>query len=214
MSIDYCTVIVPNNIPCRDFAVAYNAAMCRGDTAAALAANKTYVTCLAGNSSNSSNTLASFSQQFPDIPFDGTTFSQAVNNYVTANGNLSTVIVFQTNLRNQIEALKLYQSTLIASTPEYIDQSASPTFLSNVNTVNIQGAALQNQLSIIGKNLQNSQLKLNGNMSAVLFYIYTTATIILGILCIILIVYLVYMYVTPSGSIVSNVSNSIKQNPV
>ena len=48
-------------------------------------------------------------------------------------------------------------------------------------------------------------------MSAVIFYVYTTATIILGILCIVLIVYLSYIYMEPSSAKSSNVSaNSMK----
>jgi hypothetical protein len=211
-TIDYCTITVPDNIQCRDEAIAFNTAMCKRDNAAATTAQIKYITCLSGGSGT--NTLASFSQQYPDIAYDQTMLNSASNNYVNGNGELSSVIAFKTNLSNQIAELQSYQRNLIRSTPEYIDQTASPTFLSNINTVNIQASELQNKLSIVNANVQNLQSKAGGNMSAVTFYIYTTITVVIGILCILLIVYLVYMYMDLSSDVYSSSMRGGKRNPV
>ena len=155
--------------------------------------------------------LAAFSQQFPDIPFNQTMLNLASNNFVNGNGPISAVTAFQTNLNNQIKELQNYQSNLISSTPEYRDQTLTPKFLSSISTATIQASTLQKQIDIVNTNILNSEAKMGGNMSAVIFYVYTTATIILGILCIVLIVYLSYIYMEPSSTKSSNVSaNSMK----
>jgi len=159
-------------------------------------------------------TVASFSQQFPDTPFDSRQLDQVFNNYVNGNGDLAAVTAFQTKLSNQITALQSYQANLVASIPEYTDQSSAPTFLSSISTAATHASTLQTQLDIMNANIEHSQLKLNGNMSAVFFYVYTTATIILGILSIVLITYLVYMYVSPSESGLNTSMKGGKRNPV
>jgi len=228
-SIDFCTMVIPDNIQCRDEAVAFNTAMCKGDNAAATTAQIKYTTCLSsggssgssggsssGGSSGSSNvnTLASFSQQFPDIAYDQTKLNLASNNYINGNGELSAVIAFKNKLSNQIAELQSYQSTLIGSTPEYINQSAYANFRSNINTTELQANELQNRLDVVNANVQNLQSKATGNMSAITFYVYTTITVVMGILCILLIVYLVYMYLDPSSGISSSSMKGGKRPPV
>jgi hypothetical protein len=151
-------------------------------------------------------TLASFSQTFPDIPYDENNLIKTSTDYINGTVKLSAVIAFQQKLNQQINDLKTYQSNLISSTPEYIDQTSTPVFLSSISTATTQASTLQTQLDIVTTNLQNSEAKMNGNMTAVIFYVYTTATIILGILCILLIAYLVYMYMDPSFEWASNSS--------
>lgn len=158
--------------------------------------------------------LAAFSKQFPDIPFDYNQLGIVSTNYINGSGNISDVIVFQTKLNEQIKALQIYQNNLIANTPEYTDQSASPIFLSSISTVASQSSTLQNQLSIVNENIQHMQLKAGGNMSAITFYVYTTITIVIGILCILLITYLVYMYMDPSSSMYNSSMRGGKRNPV
>jgi len=158
--------------------------------------------------------LSTFSQQFPDIPFDYTQLGLVSTNYINGNGDISNIIQFQTNLSTQIAALQTYQSNLISTTPEYTDQSASPIFLSNVSTVSAQTSTLQNKLSILNTNVQNMQLKAGGNISAITFYIYTTVTIVIGILCILLSVYLVYIYMDPSSDVYTSSMRGGKRTPV
>lgn len=158
--------------------------------------------------------LAAFSQMFPDILYDQTKLNVASNNYVNRNGELSAVIAFQTKLDDQINALQTYQNNLIANTPEYTDQSASPIFLSSISTVTSQTSTLQNHLSIVNENVQNMQSKAGGNMSAITFYVYTTITIVIGILCILLITYLVYMYMDPSSSVYNSSMRGGKRTPL
>lgn len=224
-SIDFCTIVVPDNIQCRDEAVAFNTAMCKGDNIAAATAQNKFTTCLGGSGGSSggsggssgsggANTLASFSQQYPDIAFDQNKLNFASNNYINGNGELSAVIAFKTNLSSQITELQRYQSTLIGSTPEYINQSAYATFRSDMNTTELQANELQNKLDIVNANVQNLQSKATGNMSAITFYVYTTITIIMGILCILLIVYLVYMYLEPASSVTSSLMKGGKRHPV
>jgi hypothetical protein len=158
--------------------------------------------------------LTSFSQQFPDSPFDTTQVERAFNNFINGTGPISAVVAFHTNISTQIAALQNYQSNLIGSTPEYKDQSVSPLFLSTISTVTSQTSTLQTQLSIVNTNVQNMQLKAGGNMTAFTFYVYTTVTIVIGILCIVLITYLVYMYMEPSSTIQTSSMKGGKRTPV
>ena len=220
-SIDYCTMTVPDNQQCRDLAVEFNTSMCKGDTVSGISAYLNYITCLSESGvitgiggPDGTNTLASFSKLFPDNAYDQTKLNLASNNYVNGTGELSAVVAFKTNLSKQIVSLQSYQSNLIASTPEYINKSESLNFLSSIHTVNIEATDLQNKLGIIDANVQNLQSKATGNMSAITFYIYTTITVVMGILCILLIVYLVYMYLDPSSGVFSSPMRGGKRHPV
>lgn len=144
--------------------------------------------------------LAAFSSNFPDIPPQQ---SQFIANYINySTGTIRDPSILQNNinsLNELIASLKNVQLTIIRSIPEYTNPTAAPKFLSNISTVHAEASTLQTQLDVTNANIQNQNFKLTGNISDLMFYTYSTATIILGIICISLITFLIYRYMyTPA----------------
>jgi len=140
--------------------------------------------------------LAAFSSNFPDIPPQQSQFLTDYINYST--GTIQDPSALQNNinsLNDLIASLKNVQSNVIRSIPEYTNPNAAPTFLSNISTIHVEASTLQTQLDITNANIQNQTLKLTGDLSDLMFYTYSTATIILGIICISIITFLIYRYV-------------------
>ena len=153
--------------------------------------------------------LANFSSTFPDIPPQQNEFKIYSDAYISGNGDISQVQGSINSLSNLIVSLKSYQSNLIAKTPEYTDQSAAPMFLSNISTVSVQASTLQNTFNIAQENIANSQNRYSGNISAIIFYTYSSATILLGILSIFLTTHLVFTYMGSSVSVgISSTNNA------
>jgi hypothetical protein len=139
--------------------------------------------------------LAVFSSNFPDIPPQQSQFTTDYINYST--GTIQDPSILQNNinsLNDLIASLKNVQLTVIRSIPEYTNPTTAPKFLSNISTVHAQASTLQTQLDVTHANIENQTFKLTGNISDIMFYTYSTATIILGIICISLIVFLIYRY--------------------
>ena len=141
-----------------------------------------------------------FTTTFPDTPPEEAQFATAHTNYTATNpsGNYDTLAYFNTSLESRISNLSTFQTSIISSIPEYNDTTTARTLLSSMSTVAVKADNLQGQSDVIDMNLANSQLKQTGGFSTIEFIIYTSSTIVLGILSICLIVYLVYLYQTPS----------------
>ena len=143
----------------------------------------------------------SFSSMFPDTPGQVIQFQSAYTNYKngTSNVDSNALISLLNGLSNTVVELNNYQSNIISTTPEYTNTSASQMFLSNLSTTAVQSSTLQIKLDIINQNIENAQSKLSGDISNVIFYTYTSLTILLGLLSIGLITYFVYMYMNLSS---------------
>jgi hypothetical protein len=142
----------------------------------------------------------SFSTTFPDTPPQVIQFETAYTNYINGTNNTdSNALVYLINgLSNQVTLLQQFQSNLITTTPEYTNKAASQMFLSNLSSTSVQTSTLQVKLDIVNENIKNTQSKLNGGISDIMFYTYTSASILLGLLSIGLITYFVYMYMNLS----------------
>ena len=151
----------------------------------------------------------SFSSMFPDTPPQVIQFQTAYTNYTNGTNNTdSNALVYWINgLSNQVTLLKQFQSNLITTTPEYTNKTASQMFLSNISTTSVQTSTLQMKLDIVNQNIENVKSKVNGNISNIIFYTYTSATILLGVLSIGLITYFVYMYMNLSTSMTGGSRN-------
>jgi len=103
-----------------------------------------------------------------------------------------------TNFSNSLQSLNAFQSNFATGTPEYIGLDYSSKFLSNFAMQNLENVKLQVRLEVLDTNITNSLSKNPSN--SVAFYAVTGATILLGIICIFLITYLVYLYMNSSGS--------------
>jgi hypothetical protein len=136
------------------------------------------------------------SKGFPDIPPQVNQFITHIDQYVMGTLTDSNVVVNDLiSLSTLINSLHVYQSKIISGTPEFTDPTTATTFLKSISTTSGQSSTLVTQLDILSTNIQNAQAKLGGNFSPILFYTYSTATIILGLLCIMLVAYIVYTYV-------------------
>jgi len=151
----------------------------------------------------------SFSSMFPDTPTQVIQFQSAYTNYKngTSNVDSNALISLLNGMSNTVNQLQKFQSNLIVNTPEYTNTSVSKMFLSNLSTTAVQSSTLQVKLDIVNQNIENEQLKLNGNISNVIFYTYTSLTILLGLLSIGLITYFVYMYMNLSSSMTGGSRN-------
>jgi hypothetical protein len=146
---------------------------------------------------------------FPDTPTQVIQFQSAYTNYKngTSNVDSNALISLLNGMSNTVNQLQKFQSNLIVNTPEYTNTSVSKMFLSNLSTTAVQSSTLQVKLDIVNQNIENEQLKLNGNISNVIFYTYTSLTILLGLLSIGLITYFVYMYMNLSSSMTGGSRN-------
>jgi hypothetical protein len=144
--------------------------------------------------------LGAFSSNFPDIPPQQSQFIRNYINYSTGTIRDPSVLQNDINSLNElIASLKNVQMNVIRSIPEYTNPNAAPKFLSNISTVHAEASTLQTQLDITNANIQNQTFKLTGDISDLMFYTYSTATVILGIICISLITFLIYRYLyTPA----------------
>jgi len=144
--------------------------------------------------------LNSFSSTFPDTPNQVSQFPSVYTNYINGTGNVDSnaLIALISGLSNTVVQLQNYQSNLITNTPEYNNTSASQMFLSNISTTSVQTSTLQLKLDIVNQNIKDSQVKMSGDLTNIIFYTYTSATIVLGLLSIGLITYFVYIYMSPS----------------
>jgi hypothetical protein len=177
--------------------------MCAGDNANASAQVIKYQACLAGsNDTTGTNNTNSFSSMFPDTPPQVIQFQSAYTNYINGTNNTdSNALVYWINgLSNQVGLLKQFQSNIISTTPEYTNKSASQMFLSNLSTTSMQTSTLQLKFDIVNQNVEHVQSKINGNLTNIIFYTYTSITILLGVLSIGLITYFVYMYMNIPAS--------------
>lgn len=116
------------------------------------------------------------------------------------SSNISTLVADIGNIERQTMALGQINTTIIGQTGEYQNKTATSIFLSNIQSVSTQTESLQTQLDVVNANLQNTGVKISGDITGILFYTYTTATIILGILSIGLITYCVFLFMNESGT--------------
>jgi hypothetical protein len=148
-----------------------------------------------------------FLSNFPiDITSLEMQFQQDLANYEFGSVDSNVPIADIANLNNTIQALAQYQYNLIQSVPEYGNQyqpyinNESYSFTSNFNNANAQTSSLQLKLEVLNTNFSNALQKSEGNIPTIVYYTITSATILLGIICIFLITYLVYVYMSSSGS--------------
>lgn len=151
----------------------------------------------------STYSLANITLYFPDTPpqvSQYTTELQTAQSKLGSNQDISSNLTTLASYINQIDirtkSLGEINAIFISKTPEYQNKTASSDFLSNIQSISTQTQTLQTQLEVVNANLQNTDTKLSGDITGVLFYTYTTATIILGILSIGLITYSIYMVMT------------------
>jgi hypothetical protein len=156
--------------------------------------------------------LADFSKMFPDAPPQVAQFSIDSNKYINGSIDSNILIGDINSLTNMVNLLKTFQGNIIRNTPEYTNVSLTSNFLNQVSTVTATTSTLQLQLQVAEANVINSQLKAAGNLSSIVFYTYTTATIILGIICIALITYLVYTYVYASPVSYSSIKGGFRKS--
>ena len=152
-------------------------------------------------------TLGYITSNFPDtLPIVVTTVTdlQTAGAKLGSNLDISLNISTLTSYINQIESktmtLANIDAAIIQQTPEYQNQTATSNFLSNIQSISTQTQSLQTQLDVVNANLENTNVKISGDITNVLFYTYTTATIILGILSIGLITYSVFLFMNESGT--------------
>ena len=153
-------------------------------------------------------TLGYITSNFPDtLPMVVTTMTdfQLAGSRLGSNLDISSNISTITSYINQIESktttLAQIDGAIINQTPEYQNKNATSMFLSRIETVSTQTQSLQTQLDVVNANLENTNVKISGDITGIIFYTYTTATIILGILSIGLITYSVFLYMNESGTI-------------
>ena len=156
-------------------------------------------------------TLGYITSNFPDtLPNIVTTMMNSrtavakLGSNLDISSNISTLTADITDIERQTLELAKINTTIIGKTGEYQNQSASSMFLSRIQQVSTQTDSLQTQLDVVNANLQNTGVKLSGDITGILFYTYTTATIILGILSIGLITYSVFLFMNESGTVVMN----------
>ena len=152
-------------------------------------------------------TLGYITSNFPDTPSNVVTIMTNSQNAVIKLGsnldisaNISTLAADITDIERQTMALAKINTTIIGQTGEYQNKTATSIFLSNIQSVSTQTESLQTQLDVVNANLQNTGVKISGDITGILFYTYTTATIILGILSIGLITYCVFLFMNESGT--------------
>ena len=126
----------------------------------------------------------SFSSTFPDTPIQASQFPSVYTNYINGTGNIDSnaLISLINGLSNTVVQLQSYQSNLITNTPEYNNTYASQMFLSNISSTSVQTSTLQLKLDIVNQNIENTHSKMSGGLSDIIFYTYTSATILFGVL--------------------------------
>jgi hypothetical protein len=151
----------------------------------------------------STYSLANITSYYPDtLPqvSQYTTELQKAQSKLGSNqdisSNLTTLASYINQIDMQTKSLGEINAVFISKTPEYQNKTATSDFLSNIQSVSTQTQTLQTQIEVVNANLQNTDIKLSGDITGILFYTYTTATIILGILSIGLITYSIYMVMT------------------
>jgi hypothetical protein len=156
----------------------------------------------------STYSLANITLNYPDtLPqvSQYTTELQTAQSKLGANQDISSNLTTLASYINQIDmrtkSLGEINTIFISKTPEYQNKTASSDFLSNIQSVSTQTQTLQTQLEVVNANLQNTDTKLSGDITGILFYTYTSATIILGILSIGLITYSIYLIMNSEDTI-------------
>jgi len=158
-----------------------------------------------------------FTSTFPDTPPEEAQFKTAYDNYTATNttGTSANLSNLNDNLLTRIDKLKQFQTSILSFVPEYTNPSTAPTLLSSFSTVATQNSDLVTKLDLVNQNLVNAELSKTGNLQGIEFLVYTSGTIILGIISIFLIAYLVYIYVgnsaTVGGSRSLNLSGGMNQ---
>jgi len=147
-----------------------------------------------------------FLSNFPSdlLPLE-TQFENDIAAYENGSVDSNVPIADIASLSNLIQSLAQYQYNLIQSIPEYGNQyqpdinNMSSDFISSFTSANAQTSSLQLKLEVLNTNFSNTLQKSEGNIPAIVYYSITGATILLGIICIFLITYLVYVYMSSSG---------------
>jgi hypothetical protein len=125
-------------------------------------------------------------------------FNNDVQAYAAGTVDSNVPMTDINNFNNSLQLLNAFQSNIAINTPEYVGLDNSSNFLTNFAWKNLENVELQVRLEVLDANITNSLSKNPSNSFA--FYAVTGATILLGIICIFLITYLVYIYINSSGS--------------
>jgi len=155
--------------------------------------------------------ISSIISQFPDFPFPSPYTEEYQNirwqfgsnylNYIATNDQSaltamqSTLSYFQT-LNDSFTA---YQLNLSGNIPNLTKDPEIPGILEYLIETDLESATLQGKLDTIEANINHLESKTTADIPIVIFYAYTTLTLLLGIISICLITYLVYMYMNSSS---------------
>jgi hypothetical protein len=157
--------------------------------------------------------ISSIVSQFPDYPFPnpmdpdgwwGTMeyqFQMDASNYVTSNDQSALDSMYTTiaSLSTLTGSCVAYNLNLAFHMPNLNNDSNAPGILEYLIETDLESATLQGQLDTIEANVNHLESKTKADIPIIIFYAYTTMTILLGIISICLITYVVYVYMNPSS---------------
>jgi len=131
-------------------------------------------------------------------------FQMDAYNYVTSNDQsaLDSMVATISSLSGLNSSCIDYQANLSLHMPNLTSNSEIFSIFEQIIETDIESATLQGKMDTIEANIKHLESKTTADIPIIIFYAYTTMTILLGIISICLITYLVYVYMNPSSDTV------------